>query len=63
MGGDQLEHLINEYISRNIGFIVFVVILLIISLGAIVFGIVKTSIAKSKDKKEIVKGGTSNEQN
>lgn len=63
MGGDQLEHLINEYISQNIGFIVFVIILLVISIGAIVFGIVKTSIAKSKEKKEVIKGGTTNEEN
>lgn len=63
MGGDQLNQLISEYISRNIGFIVFVAILIVISIAAIVFGIVMNAISNKKEKKMAsgeTEGGSTN---
>lgn len=63
MGGDQLNQLISEYLSRNIGFIVFVAILIVISIAAIVFGIVMNAISNKKEKKMAsgeTKGGSTN---
>lgn len=52
MGGDQLTQLIIEYISKNGGFIAFVIVLLSIAIIAIAVGITFTIIMKARKPKE-----------
>ena len=62
MGGDQLNQLISEYINNNLGFIVFVCIVLFLCFAAIIFGIVMSIIQKSRQPKEVVENASLNNE-
>lgn len=51
MGGDQFEQLINEYLKTNAGFIALIVILVVISLGFIIFGTIMSIVQANKKPK------------
>lgn len=52
MGGDGTAEIINEYLSRQGGFIALVVALLVISVAMIIFGIVMSIIKAHGSKKQ-----------
>ena len=49
MGGDQLEQLINEYLSKNGGFIALIIVLASLCVIAIVAGLILSFVIKDKN--------------